>query len=969
MLGMKFFATLLLFSLSFSITAQEKDTIFYDKYWRKTTKDKAFFYRPLPSQKEGNLFVLKDYYIDGKLQMKAYSSSNKKDVFEGKTTWYYENGQISSERNYIKNTPHGQEKSYFRDGALLSEGIYKSGKMFNGTFFRGNTQPMKTYTAENGEVIASSTYYQENKKVAHKYIFEGIKSLTSSVYYDKNGKKITENDPFSRRQNQKNNPFEVVLRLNKNKNVEKILFLQYKFTENGIRTEVLKDTNLNIIAKGTFKNGKKFNGVFYARNQLETFKDGFLEGETIFYDINHQELGKGIYKNGLKFSGEFTSHYGDKIEVFENGKQIGLKTKNKYTNKGYYCNYKSGEPYSGEEMFVNYLKVYKEGKIQKETEFDYDSGKKKSETFYTFNDKYNYKEISKKIFYKNGKTYTLNYKKGSPDNGISIESFGYVTYKDGTFNGPYLTENRDFTETGTYKNIKKEGLVTTKIHGKTYKATFKNNKPFDGAYCDGYGLTQYKNGKKDGCGYETFKNRNIPHDSLTICYKNDVPDGKITYYKKGKITNTGTYKNGKPFDGFFYDLYNTTNYKNGKKTKEVLLKPYSYYEKATYFEDDNISKEILKTFKKDTATYVTTFKNGRPYNGQRMSLDEKQSIITLTNYKNGKKDGQETLYKYRFDAPFIAQYNYSNGKKQGKAQFRLKEGETLYTVDYKNNKPYNGIIIIENYDFIAKSKYKNGEILKSEYYPKSSYKKDKLTEISYKNNKPYNGIELFYNKANHDRIAKIYKNGTLTETIFRLYNFKEINNPNYQTRIYHTKNKDSLVSGGQYFIKPSFTINYSNKKKTSGNVLFFRKDTILGKASFKRNKLNAIKLRWIESYGSSITNSLKFANNHIVHTLSYGDVVVKFEVNELTFNKPTPYFYNLIKKTKPSSDATTTLLPESITSTISVKNGKPQNGFTFMPTKDKKNYETITFKDGKMVLREKSITRQKLIQKIKSLQK
>lgn len=967
---MKFFATLLIFTLSFSITAQEKDTIFYNKYWRKTTKDKAFFYRPLPLQKEGNLFVLKDYYIDGKLQMKAYSSSNKKDIFEGKTTWYYENGQISSERNYIKNTPHGQEKSYFRDGALLSEGIYKSGKMFNGTFLRTNEQPMKTYTAENGEIIASSAYYQENKKVAYKYVYEGIKKLTNSFYYDKDGREIAKRDPFGEFKDLKVSPYQVVLELNENNNVEKVLFLQYKFKENGIETEVLKDKNLNIIGKGTYKNGKKFNGIFFDRQkQLQTYKNGTIEGECIFYDTNNREIGKGIYKKGLKFSGEFNSLYGDKIEVFENGKQIGVKSKNRYTKEDYYCSYKDDDPYNGEEISTNYLKVYKEGKIQKKTEFDYDTGKKKTETFYIFDGRYNYEQIGKKIFYKNGKNYTLNYKNGSPNNGVSIERFGYVTYKDGKYNGSYLTESRNFTETGTYKNTKKEGLVTTKRYGKTYKATFKNDNPFDGAYHNGSRLTRYKNGKKDGCGYKTFNNRNIPHDSLTICYKNNAPDGKVTYYKKGKTTNTGTYKNGKPFNGIFYDLYNTTNYKNGKKTKEVVLKRYNYYKKTTYFDGDNISKEVLKTFKKDTITYITTFKNGRPYNGKRMSLNKRQTIITLTSYKNGKKNGLETFYRNSFDAPFIMQYNYIDGKKQGKAQFRLKEDKTLYTANYKNNKPYNGITIMEHYNFVTKSKYKNGKILKKEYYPKSNYEKDKLTEILYKNNKPYNGIELFFNEKKHDRIAKVYKNGTLTETIFRLYNFKEVNNPNYQTRIYHAKNKDSLVSGGQYFIKPSFAINYSNKKKTSGKVVFFRTDTVLGTASFKKNKLNAIKLRWKENYSSGVTNSLKFVDNYIEHTLSLGDVEIRFQVNKLTFIQPTTYFYYLLKNNKPSSDATVTLLPENIISTVSVKNGKPYSGFMFAPTKYKKSYETILFKDGKIISRKNNITRQELIDKIKSLQK
>jgi hypothetical protein len=76
-LGVFFF---LQFALGYS--QQQKDTIYYNKTWSNTTKDKAVFYRPLPLEQKDTLYVVKDYYKNGALQMEGLSSSATDDVLE-----------------------------------------------------------------------------------------------------------------------------------------------------------------------------------------------------------------------------------------------------------------------------------------------------------------------------------------------------------------------------------------------------------------------------------------------------------------------------------------------------------------------------------------------------------------------------------------------------------------------------------------------------------------------------------------------------------------------------------------------------------------------------------------------------------------------------------------------------------------------------------------------------------------------
>jgi protein TonB len=94
-----------LLSVAFLIgisTFVQAQTIYYDSLWKEIpSRDGAFYYREMDS-KNGS-FCVQDFYISGKVQMKGCYSDFNYLIMEGLFTYYYENGQKSSEGTYKNN--------------------------------------------------------------------------------------------------------------------------------------------------------------------------------------------------------------------------------------------------------------------------------------------------------------------------------------------------------------------------------------------------------------------------------------------------------------------------------------------------------------------------------------------------------------------------------------------------------------------------------------------------------------------------------------------------------------------------------------------------------------------------------------------------------------------------------------------------------------------------------------------------
>ncbi len=66
-------------------------------------KERAEYFRSKPVKING-LFLVKDYFKSGELQMLALYSIDE-DVFVGEVKWYYKSGEIKKKRLYDKIQP------------------------------------------------------------------------------------------------------------------------------------------------------------------------------------------------------------------------------------------------------------------------------------------------------------------------------------------------------------------------------------------------------------------------------------------------------------------------------------------------------------------------------------------------------------------------------------------------------------------------------------------------------------------------------------------------------------------------------------------------------------------------------------------------------------------------------------------------------------------------------------------------
>lgn len=116
--------TLFFFLMLIPGYAQDTIRVFYDKEWKEVPDlNKATYYRKafLDNNK---VWVANDYYISGKIRMTGSFKSKKLDVMQGHFTYYYENGQKSSEGKYLNNKAENEWKLWYENGQIKSQGKF-----------------------------------------------------------------------------------------------------------------------------------------------------------------------------------------------------------------------------------------------------------------------------------------------------------------------------------------------------------------------------------------------------------------------------------------------------------------------------------------------------------------------------------------------------------------------------------------------------------------------------------------------------------------------------------------------------------------------------------------------------------------------------------------------------------------------------------------------------------------------------
>ncbi len=960
--------TLLMFFNFYNVTfSQVKDTIFYNKYWNASTKAQAHFFRPLPLEVKGDLFVIKDYYINGNLQMKAYSKDKSGKPFEKKAIWFYENGTKMIERTYDNGNLIGKDNSYFHNGTPMTSADYKDGKCFEGTYYNSRKTEFKTTTVKQGETFSSNAYYETTKTIALKKLYKQDHSKPNLLFFNRVGDTLYKANERNYNIVYNNELTKVYYSLSEHNNINDIIFLLYQEDKNNELKQIIKDTNGKIIAEGVTKDTRPFNGQFLEKKKLITYTEGEKEGEVIFYDDDYNEVSKGVYKDGKEFSGDFYQSYSKEIKSYENGEVVAKKTTNKFTNEAYSCRFEGYKPIEGNVFDYNTVKSYKAGKLMQSVIFDSNSGVKKSVMYY--NPEAQYQQIAKKVFYEDGKENIVTYKDGVAYNGKEINNYGFITHKNGKVNGPFLIKDKKVDVYGNYTDYKKDGLIHYNLKNKekdTYTCTYRVGKPVDGTTFEYYNLTHYKNGKKEGCGYKTFNNRRYPYDSLQICYKEDNPVGTSAYYFKNRLIGNITYKEGKPFDGVFYDNENKKVYKKGQITEQriSLLKKYS---KIQFLNTNNqITKEVVKDYHSDTIIYTTSFKNGFPYQGTHVALDSLKKFLIETNYLKGKKEGKQT-YSDAYRTQFLKSYTYKNDIRDGVAEFKDNFSDSTYQSIYKKGKAFSGIFIEQNKLFIGKASIRKGVTDSISYY--DVYRNKKIGAIDFSNRKPFNGMLFKLVDDKHKEVEK-YTEGKLKVSYLKPSDFSKSGEPNYySSKTFYQALKDSVITSSSFREKgrlSSYSINYSDVDKQSGDVTYYEQDTIIGKGTFKKNILTSFNLKNKEI--GYVENTINLIDGTLLYESNVDSFKAKFYSKHLKFEDSRFYFGGISKmQSNNKGDLELYLDSELPLSIVKIQGGKPYEGLMFYPENKKDKYVLFLLEKGSRKERFYALSKEELIQKIEEL--
>jgi len=607
--------------------SQKSDPIYYDKDWEVTTKANASFYRLMPLKQTGELVLLQDFYINGTQQFEGYTLENNENTYVGDIIWYDEKGNDENFKQYRNDTKNltllyyhnngktrkkvqykngvkdGETIVYANDGTILLKGIYSNGKPESGSFERvrrnddyeynssdeeTESKPLETtedvmvsppppvvvHTVEveppSIETAESAGNLSNNKKnrktVSEKIFWANSKQLAQETVYEMGSY-----------------DFKVVSRKDYDKSgkliqsLNEAQFKQYgNDIENGAEYEYYLQNNFAISIKSVsnfIKGEKSGKEIMYFSNgniSSETnYKNGLKEGEEMMFSENGAVKNKRIYKEDESFGGNFEERVGDVfinlnyINGLKDGEAVAKNGQGEVVAKGIY---KKGKPFNG--TFIE----------EKE-------------------DRSGYYEL----------TTIENFKKNGLQKVFS-----------------YRLENLE--KTYTIQNEKLNGMTTFYDDGKVVGTVeYKNDEPYEGTLVESEKTSVFKNGKitEETFFQDTYNKDNIQKQKL---YENGilvkVKDFSFDISEKPQSSYEGTFKNGKPYSGYFET-------EDNREFKQV-----NYFENGILkFQYSNDYLKNMDNYAHQNYNIKSTYKDGKITDGVEYKLNEKQ--FTTKYLKNG----------------------------------------------------------------------------------------------------------------------------------------------------------------------------------------------------------------------------------------------------------------------------------------------------------------------------------------------
>lgn len=135
---------IIVFSFFFAMTSNAKDfkvtsldTLWYNKEFKITKKESAVIYKVNPYLINNKYIHVYFYKSTNKSHLISYSLDMTDTIYDGKRTFYYENGKVKNIVNYKNNKKEGPYLEYFDNSMVAVKGTFCDDKK-SGVFVQNN---------------------------------------------------------------------------------------------------------------------------------------------------------------------------------------------------------------------------------------------------------------------------------------------------------------------------------------------------------------------------------------------------------------------------------------------------------------------------------------------------------------------------------------------------------------------------------------------------------------------------------------------------------------------------------------------------------------------------------------------------------------------------------------------------------------------------------------------------------------
>lgn len=180
-----------IFALTVPVSAPSQDTLFFDQNF-SPVKDRAVArfmeVRHCEPTDTGRCVVL-TYLANGNLVTALRYSNYAAGEQDGHSIYWFESGQLCSDKTFVNGKQQGQEKNYYRNGQLQSQITWNEDTIVSGAFFHEDGSPNTEVRDEDwlGTAVIVQPSFPGGNKSLREYLAEAARYPEESLAWREEG--------------------------------------------------------------------------------------------------------------------------------------------------------------------------------------------------------------------------------------------------------------------------------------------------------------------------------------------------------------------------------------------------------------------------------------------------------------------------------------------------------------------------------------------------------------------------------------------------------------------------------------------------------------------------------------------------------------------------------------------------------------------------------------------------------------